>query len=156
MSNGDCISPIVMVTKPGWILAERERNKTQKTMSPWSLSAGRAMTEMDLTERLFLFLILLWVRAFCLHVCLCTVCMPDAHENQKRASDALELVLQMVVRHHGCWGLNLHPLKEQPVLLTTKPLSLQAWGSFFSRDRASLHSLVWPQTCGETAVLVTP
>lgn len=30
----DCISPIAMVTQTGWILAERERNKTGKTMSP--------------------------------------------------------------------------------------------------------------------------
>lgn len=30
----DCISPVAMVTKAGWILAERERKKTGKTMSP--------------------------------------------------------------------------------------------------------------------------
>jgi hypothetical protein len=30
----DCVSLIAMVTKTGWILAERERNKTGKTMSP--------------------------------------------------------------------------------------------------------------------------
>lgn len=29
----DCISPIAMVTRTGWILAERERKKTGKTMS---------------------------------------------------------------------------------------------------------------------------
>lgn len=34
----DCISPVAMVTKTGWILAERERNKTGKTMSPWRMS----------------------------------------------------------------------------------------------------------------------
>lgn len=34
----DCISPIAMVTKTGWILAERERNKTRKTMSPRRMS----------------------------------------------------------------------------------------------------------------------
>lgn len=34
----DCVSPVAMVTKTGWILAERERKKTGKTMSPRRLS----------------------------------------------------------------------------------------------------------------------
>ncbi|EAW93911.1 hCG2040494 [Homo sapiens] len=34
----DCISPVAVVTKTGWILAERERNKTEKTMSPRRMS----------------------------------------------------------------------------------------------------------------------
>ena len=40
----------------------------------------------------FSFILCVWV--FCLHVCLCTMCMPGAYEGQKRASDALELELQ--------------------------------------------------------------
>lgn len=36
-------------------------------------------------------------------------------------SDLLELELQMVVTWCGCWGKNLSPLKEQPLLLTTEP-----------------------------------
>lgn len=32
-----------------------------------------------------------------------------------------EVESQMVVRHHGCQKLNLHPLEKQPVLLTAKP-----------------------------------
>lgn len=34
----DCISPVAMATKTGWILAERERKNTGKTMSPRRLS----------------------------------------------------------------------------------------------------------------------
>lgn len=41
MSNADCIAPIVMVTKPGWILAENGRNKTQKAVSPGRISGCR-------------------------------------------------------------------------------------------------------------------
>lgn len=131
MSNGDCISPIVMVTKPGWILAERERNKTQKTMSPRRKPECRESQDRDGPDwESFSSLFLLWVWVFCLHVCLCTICMPDAHENQKTASDSLELVLQKVVSHYGCWELNLHSLEKQPMLLTTESSSLQAWEIF--------------------------
>lgn len=28
---------------------------------------------------------------FCVHVCLCSICMPGTHRNQERTSDALEL-----------------------------------------------------------------
>ena len=44
-----------------------------------------------------LFFVYVWM--FCLHVCLCITCMPGAHRGQKRASDSLELELQMVVSH---------------------------------------------------------
>lgn len=47
MSNGDCISPIVMVTKPGWILAENGRNKTQKAVSPGRMSGCRGSQERE-------------------------------------------------------------------------------------------------------------
>lgn len=33
-----CIAPIAMVTRTGRMLAERERNNTWKTMSPWRTS----------------------------------------------------------------------------------------------------------------------
>ena len=42
---------------------------------------------------------ILGVWLFFLHVCLCTVCMPDAHGGQRRALDLLKLELQMVVNH---------------------------------------------------------
>lgn len=34
----DCVSPIAMVTKTGWIRTERERNQTGKTMHPRRMS----------------------------------------------------------------------------------------------------------------------
>jgi hypothetical protein len=36
----------------------------------------------------------LWHWMFCLHVCLCTMCMPVTYGGQERARDALELKLQ--------------------------------------------------------------
>lgn len=42
----------------------------------------------------------------CLHVSLCAMCMPGAHNGQKRAPDHLELGLQMVVSCHvGMLGI---------------------------------------------------
>lgn len=35
----------------------------------------------------------------CLHVCMCTVCVPRT-QDQKRVSEAQELELQMFVHHH--------------------------------------------------------
>lgn len=37
---------------------------------------------------------------FCLNVCLCSICVPGIHGGQKRALDALELELGIVVNHH--------------------------------------------------------
>lgn len=34
---------------------------------------------------------------FCLHICLCTISVPDAYGGLKRVSDALELEIQMAV-----------------------------------------------------------
>jgi hypothetical protein len=44
-----------------------------------------------------------WV--FCLHICLCTVCVPGAHGSQRRVSDPLELELQFVVSCHVVLGI---------------------------------------------------
>lgn len=41
-----------------------------------------------------------YVRLFCLHVCLYTTYMPGDPQDQKRASDPLQLELQMAVSHH--------------------------------------------------------
>lgn len=43
----------------------------------------------------------------------------------KRASSPLELRLQTVVSHRGCWELISGPLQEQPALLPAE-LSLQS------------------------------
>jgi hypothetical protein len=52
-----------------------------------------------------------------------------AQGGQKRASDPLQLELKVVVSHrHGCCELNLGPLQEQHVLLTTES-SLCSQGS---------------------------
>jgi hypothetical protein len=56
----------------------------------------------------------MWVSI--LLACMCITCVPGTH-GQKRVSDPLELESQKIV----CWELNLGPLKEQPVLLTTEP-----------------------------------
>lgn len=37
--------------------------------------------------------------AFCMHVCLCAMCVPGTYKCQKRAPDPLELELQIVVSH---------------------------------------------------------
>ena len=46
----------------------------------------------------FYFILCVWI--FCLHVCLCIMCVPGACRGQKRASDPVELELQIVVRCH--------------------------------------------------------
>ena len=54
---------------------------------------------------------------FCLKVCLYKV------------SNSLELELQTaVICQGGCWEMNLGPLEEQPILLTTKPLLQPIYG----------------------------
>ena len=40
------------------------------------------------------------ITGICVHICLCTSCVFGACGGQKRALDALELELQMVVSHH--------------------------------------------------------
>lgn len=47
-----------------------------------------------------LFILILCVRVFCPHECLCTTDVPGAHEVQKRASYPLELELQIGVSHY--------------------------------------------------------
>jgi hypothetical protein len=53
-------------------------------------------------------------------VYLCTTCVPGAYRDQKRASDPLELVTCGYELPCGWWELNLGPLEEQSVLLTTE------------------------------------
>lgn len=43
---------------------------------------------------------ILWILVFGVHACLCTMCMPVAHEGQKGALDSLELELSTVVSHN--------------------------------------------------------
>lgn len=37
-----------------------------------------------------------------LHVCVCIICMPDSHKGQKKASDPLELELQVKPTRRCC------------------------------------------------------
>lgn len=53
---------------------------------------------------------------FCLHVCLCIMCMPGAHKSQKKALDPLPLELQKIVSCHVGAGNNPGPLQEEQVL----------------------------------------
>lgn len=43
---------------------------------------------------------------FCLHICLCTMCMPGACRGQKEVSDSVELELQPVI---SLWVLVKEP-----------------------------------------------
>ena len=63
---------------------------------------------------------------FCLHKFKGKLCVPDATE--ARRGHQVPRKLQMVVivgmcwvGMCGCWELNLGPLEEKPVLLTTEP-----------------------------------
>jgi hypothetical protein len=49
-------------------------------------------------DSLDLFTLCLWV--FCLHVVICTMCIPCASKGQKKVLGTLELELQMVVDYH--------------------------------------------------------
>lgn len=46
------------------------------------------------------FLLVLYVWMFCLHICLCTICVLRAYGDQRRALAPLNLGLQMVVSYH--------------------------------------------------------
>ena len=52
-------------------------------------------------------------------LCLCTMCVPGAHEGQKRASAILELEVQMGRSHYeGVENRSQAPLEEWPVQLS--------------------------------------
>lgn len=82
----------------------------------------------------FLKTFLLYVSGCSSCMCICVSCMCSARGGQKRLSHPLELELWMVYYPpYRYWKLNLDPLQEQHVLLTTKlpfqPLQTQG---FFS------------------------
>lgn len=61
----------------------------------------------------------------CLHVCLCTACVPGSKSGQKRVLDSLGAgVTDGYEPLGGCWQLDSGPLEKQPVLLPADP-SLQ-------------------------------
>jgi hypothetical protein len=61
---------------------------------------------------------------FCLHACLCSICMPGTLGGKKRELETLEVELDDCEPSRGCWELNLGSLEEKPVLLIAEP-SLQ-------------------------------
>lgn len=48
----------------------------------------------------------------------------------QKESDVLELALQTVTGHHMSWELNLGPLEEQLVLLTSESSLQPSWNPF--------------------------
>lgn len=48
----------------------------------------------------YLDLFILCVLVFCLHVCMCAMCMPDGHGGPKRALGPLKQDLKMVASQH--------------------------------------------------------
>lgn len=66
----------------------------------------------------------------CLHICMCTRCMSDAHRGQKMTSDLPELKLQMVWAAVWVLGTELGSLARTAVHLATE-LSFQLCISFF-------------------------
>lgn len=58
---------------------------------------------------------------FCLRACICTTCIPDAHEDQKRVLNSLVPELQMVITCNEFKEQNQGPLEEEQVLSATEP-----------------------------------
>lgn len=69
--------------------------------------------------------IILSVLMFCLHMCLCLICVSGGCSNQKMAFDPNSWELPC-----ECWDLKLGPLKKQPMLLRTES-SLQPMSTSF-------------------------
>lgn len=55
---------------------------------------------------------ILYMCVFCLHIYLCTTCMPSVHEGQQRALDLLELEFDWPVVSGYVGSGNLNPLEE--------------------------------------------
>lgn len=75
------------------------------------------------------FILCAW--ALCLHVCLCTLCMPNVHRGQKRLLNPLELELTDGCQLScGCWELNPNPRRTANVIKTAE-LALQPHQPWF-------------------------
>lgn len=57
------------------------------------------LVDLDVFLDLFVFIFCVWM--FCLHVCLCTMCVSYVHRIQKNTSDLPELGLQMSLIHYA-------------------------------------------------------
>lgn len=80
--------------------------------------------------RIWVFVVVVWffsAQVFCLHVCICTVCMHGAHWGQKKPSESLELELEMAVNDHvGSRNWTWVPCKNKCLSFATGP-SFQPW-----------------------------
>ena len=85
---------------------------------------------------------------FWVHVCLCTLCVPNAQGDQKRELGPLELKLWMVVN----WVLGIEPvgagdwtwvLEEESVLLTTEPSLQPLYGTSFCSSKKWKQPVDW-------------
>jgi hypothetical protein len=81
----------------------------------------------------FCFILCMWV------FCPCITCVS---ERQKKVLDPLKLELHVCELPCGCWELNLDPLEEQPVFLTTEP-TLWPLFDFLSWILLSFPGWIW-------------
>ena len=87
-----------------------------------------------------LFIILLCIWVFWLHVCLCTMFVPSTYECQQRALEPLELEFsEGGKRPCGCWEANLGHPEEQPFFLTTESFLQSNWGRFITYRFLQFH-----------------
>lgn len=94
----------------------------------------------------------------CLHVRMCTTCVPRFCRGQEKTLDPLKL--QTLISPHGCWTLNLGPLQQQRALLNCSHLSspnpklaVQTWQSL---QGISLRMMGNPCSSGHLLELLFP
>lgn len=76
--------------------------QTQAHRTNWMVErrAGAKKKKSEIVQKAKYVLFYSTCLVFCLHVCLCNMCILDAHKGQKKAPVALEPELHMVVSHH--------------------------------------------------------
>lgn len=72
-----------------------------------------------------------------MYVCMCMMCAPGAHKDDKTVLEAPETgVINDRELPRGCWDLNVGPLHDQQVLFRVEP-SLQPLKKSFKKKKAS-------------------
>ena len=95
------------------------------------------------------FYFLLWVWMFCLHVCVCTKCMPCLRRSQE-AIRSIRSIRSPRTGACGGWGLNPGSLQDQPLLLNcwaTSPAPPSIY--FYSIYLCCVSVCVFHSTCVE-------
>lgn len=72
-------------------------------------------------NHLFIFILCIWCSAY---MSIYVARVFSAYGNQKRASDPMDLELQMVVIPHDCWLVNQGFMQEHQGLLTSESSSI--------------------------------